>query len=293
MTVKLENENLIVSIEEVGAELTSVYHKKADLEYIWTGDPKYWGRHAPNLFPIVGRLRGDQFSVDGEKYHLNQHGFARNMDFDIVEQTERQVVLRLTDSSETHRVYPFKFQFDVVFTLGDDDDLQVNYVVHNPDEVENLFFNVGGHPGFNLPLDGGKFSDYYISVEPEKTYHRVHLVGPYSNPTTPTQFDAKIPLRLRQEDYHDDAIILRTERQPMSFLLARLANQHGMRMTVDNAQYVGIWTPSGKEAPFICIEPWWGIADTVDSTGNFKEKYGINVLAAGDTFSGRYTMHFF
>lgn len=291
--VKLENDNLVVTINEAGAELTSVFNKDAELEYMWTADPKYWGRHAPNLFPIVGRLRGDQFSVNGEKYHLNQHGFARNMIFEVVEASDVHAVLRLTESPETLRMYPFNFQFDVVFDLAADDTLSIQYVVNNPDEVESLFFSVGGHPGFNLPLDGGKFSDYYVSIEPEKVFHRVRLVGPYSNPTTPTPFDAKIPLRLRHEDYHDDAIILRTERQPVSFLLARLANQHGMRMTVDNAQYVGIWTPEGKEAPFICIEPWWGIADTIDATGNFKEKYAINVLAAGDTFTGSYSMQFF
>lgn len=289
----LENNNLQVKINEEGAELTSVWNKAAQLEYIWVGDPKYWGRHAPNLFPIVGRLRGDQFVVDGETYYMNQHGFARNMRFDVVEQSEQEVVLRLNDSESTLRIYPFKFRFDVRFILTDNDEVKVDYIVHNPDQQETLFFSVGGHPAFNLPLDGGKFSDYYLSIEPEIVYDRVRLVGPYSNPNLPTPFNANIPLRLRQEDYHDDAIVLKLDRQRTSFLLARLANQHGMKMTVENAQFLGIWTPAGKEAPFIAIEPWWGIADTVDATGNFKEKFGVNVLAAGDTFEGSYSMTFF
>ncbi|CAK8053818.1 aldose 1-epimerase family protein [Eupransor demetentiae] len=291
--IVLENDKLKVQINEEGAELTSVWNKEAQLEYIWVGDPKYWGRHAPNLFPIVGRLRGDQFTVDGETYYMNQHGFARNMRFDVIEQSDHDVLMRLTDSEATHRIYPFKFSFDVHFTLTQGDDLKVEYIVHNPDEKESLFFSVGGHPAFNLPLDGGKFSDYYLSIEPEIVYDRVRLVGPYSNPNVPTPFNANIPLRMRQEDYHDDAIILKLDRQKTSFLLARLANQHGMKMTVDNAQFLGIWTPAGKEAPFIAIEPWWGIADTVDATGNFKEKFGVNVLAAGDTFTGSYDMKFF
>lgn len=291
--IKLENEEIKVEINELGAELSSVWHKQAKLEYIWTADPKYWGRHASNLFPIVGRLRGDQFQVAGETYYMNQHGFARNSTFTVVESSSTKVIFRLGDTPETHRVYPFKFQFDISYELTDDNVLHIAYIVHNTDTAESLFFSVGGHPAFNLPLDGGKFSDYYVSVEPEKIYDRIRLVGPYSNPSQPTPFDAKIPLRLRQEDYHDDAIILRLERQKTSLLLARLANQHGMRMTLDNAQYVGIWTPAGKEAPFIAIEPWWGLADTVDATGNFKEKYGINVLAAGDTFNGTYSLSFF
>ena len=291
--ITLENNDLKVQINEYGAELTSVWHKQAKLEYIWVGDPKYWGRHASNLFPIVGRLRGDQFKVAGETYFMNQHGFARNTLFEVVEQSETRAVFRIHDTDSTLRIYPFKFQFDISYELTDDNELKVAYIVTNTDKEESLFFSVGGHPAFNLPLDGGKFSDYYVSIEPEKIYDRVRLTGPYSNPNVATPFNANIPLRLRQEDYHDDAIILKLDRQKTSFLLARLANQHGLRMTLDNAQFIGIWTPAGKEAPFIALEPWWGIADTVDSTGNFKEKFGVNVLAAGDTFKGTYSMQFF
>ncbi|MFC4760577.1 aldose 1-epimerase family protein [Fructobacillus durionis] len=290
--ITLENDKLTVKINEHGAELTSVWNKEDSLEYIWYGDPMYWGRHAPNLFPIVGRLQGDQFNLAGQTYYMNQHGFARNMDFTVVERDADYVRFSLSDSEATWRIYPFAFKFDVIFRLKGSE-LFVDYEVHNPDKQKSLFFSVGGHPGFNLPLDGGKFSDYYLSVKPEKVYDRIRLVGPYSNPNMPSPFNADIPLRLRQEDYHDDAIILKLDRQKATFLLARLANQHGMEMTVDNAQYLGIWTPAGKDAPFICIEPWWGIADTVDATGNFKEKFGCNVLAAGDTFNGTYSMNFF
>lgn len=290
--ITLENDQLIVKINQHGAELVSAWNKEAELEYIWYGDPMYWGRHAPNLFPIVGRLQGDQYNLAGQTYYMNQHGFARNMDFDIVEQDVDYVRFSLSDSEATWRIYPFAFRFDVIFRLKGTE-LFVDYEVHNPDKQKSLFFSVGGHPAFNLPLDGGKFSDYYLSVKPEKVYDRIRLVGPFSNPNMPTPFNADIPLRLRQEDYHDDAIILKLDRQKTTFLLARLANQHGMEMTVDNAQYLGIWTPAAKDAPFIAVEPWWGIADTVDATGNFKEKFGNNVLAAGDTFNGTYSMNFF
>lgn len=290
--ITLENDQLIVKINQHGAELVSAWNKEAKLEYIWYGDPMYWGRHAPNLFPIVGRLQGDQYHLAGQTYYMNQHGFARNMDFEIVDHDVDYVRFSLSDSEQTWRIYPFAFQFDVIFRLKGTE-LFVDYEVHNPDKQKSLFFSVGGHPAFNLPLDGGKFSDYYLSVKPEKVYDRLRLVGPFSNPNMPTPFNADIPLRLRQEDYHDDAIILKLDRQKTTFLLARLANQHGMEMTVDNAQYLGIWTPAGKDAPFIAVEPWWGIADTVDATGNFKEKFGNNVLAAGDTFNGTYSMNFF
>lgn len=115
----LENNKLKVEISEHGAELVSAWNKEAELEYIWYADPKYWGRHAPNLFPIVGRLQGDQYELAGQTYYMNQHGFARNMDFMVINQQDDAVRLRLEDSESTRRVYPFAFTFDVIFTLID------------------------------------------------------------------------------------------------------------------------------------------------------------------------------
>ena len=293
MSVKLENENIIVKISEMGAELTSVTRRDTGLEYMWTADPNFWGRHAPNLFPIVGRLKGDRYKYRDKTYFMTQHGFARDNEFDLVEKTSTMARLRLVDSEETQSIYPFHFKFDIIFRLTDQDMLGITYVVTNTD-THDIYFSVGGHPGFRVPLEEGeKFTDYYVNVDPTRKYSRSKLVGPYLDNNLDTTFNSDIPLRLRYDDYKNDAIILRLDSNPVSVVLAKLHESHGITMHVQDAKYLGIWTPYGKDAPFVCLEPWWGIADTVDADGIINHKYAINNLAPAQTFTGSYSLSFF
>ncbi|KRN77154.1 aldose 1-epimerase family protein [Weissella minor] len=290
MTVTLDNGRLVVTISEHGAELTSVQNKETGFEYIWEGDPTIWGRHAPNLFPIVGRLKGDRYKYRDKTYFMTQHGFARDDDFKIVEKTDTTVRLRLVDTEETRSIYPFHFQFDVVFRLTEQDTLGVVYAVTNTD-THDIFCSFGGHPAFNVPLES--FGDYYINVDPRRKYPTAKLVGPYLDNNLEGVFDANQPLRLDRDDYREDAKILRTEGNPITFVLSKKAQSHGVTMHVQDAKFVGIWTPYAKDAPFVCIEPWWGIADTVDADGNIKHKYAINHVAPAQTYTGSYTLTFF
>ena len=293
MTVRLENKNLVVEIHEHGAELQSVRRKDMQLEYIWQGDPKYWGRHAPVLFPIVGRLKDNQYNYEGNTYYLNQHGFARDLNFIVMSRTRNSVTFELQDSPLTKSLYPFSFLFQIRYELDETDRLNIKYYVHNPAKQE-LYFQVGGHPAFNAPMEqDAKFTDYYVNVDPVKEYEQIKLIGPYSNPKEPGRFNAHIPLRLRYDDYKEDAIILGLEQQPTSLILSRLYESHGVTMHLENADYVGIWTPYGKEAPFVCLEPWWGLADTVNATGELTEKFAINRLAGHSSFSGDWSLTFF
>lgn len=293
MTVKLENEHLIVEIHEHGAELRSVRHKQHEIEYIWQGDPKYWGRHAPVLFPIVGRLQDNQYTFNDQTYYLNQHGFARDLNFIIIAQTQTSATFELRDNPLTKSLYPFSFVLQLRYTLTDDDRVSIEYYVRNA-ENDPIYFQIGGHPAFNVPMDDtSKFSDYYVNVDPVKKYDRINLIGPYSDPKHPGEFDAHIPLRLRYDDYKDDAIILGLEKQTTSLVLATLFESHGVTMELENADYVGIWTPYGKDAPFICLEPWWGLADTVDADGDLTHKFAINKLDGHSDFSGKWSLTFF
>jgi len=293
MSVKLENENITVMISELGAELVSVQNKESGLEYMWEADPNFWGRHAPNLFPIVGRLKGDRYKYRDKTYFMTQHGFARDNEFDLVEKTATTARLRLVNNEDTMAIYPFKFQFDVLYRLTEQDTLGVAYIVTNTD-TNDIHFSVGGHPGFRVPLDAGdKFTDYYLNIEPHAEYKRSKLVGPYLDRGAETTFDTNIHLRLRRDDYKDDAIILNTQGEPLTVVLAKLSESHGVTMSIQNAQYVGFWTPYAKEAPLVCIEPWWGIADTVDADGELAHKFGINTLSPAQTFTGSYSLTFF
>ncbi|MCT2911865.1 aldose epimerase family protein, partial [Weissella confusa] len=143
MSVKLENDNITVVISEMGAELTSVTNKESGLEYMWTADPNFWGRHAPNLFPVVGRLRGDRYKYRDKTYFMAQHGFARDNEFDLVEKTATTARFRLVDNDESFSIYPFHFQFDVLYRLTEQDTLGIAYVVTNTD-THDIYFSVGG-----------------------------------------------------------------------------------------------------------------------------------------------------
>ncbi|MDR3241749.1 MAG: aldose 1-epimerase family protein [Lactobacillaceae bacterium] len=293
MAILIENGSIQVKINELGAELTSVVNQATGIEYIWQGDPKIWGRHAPNLFPIVGRLHGDTYRYAGKDYHLTQHGFARDSEFEVIEQSETAVRLRLTDSKETRQIYPFKFQFDVVFSLDTEDSLEVQYVVTNLDQKE-LYFSVGGHPGINLPLQAGQtFNDYLVNITPAKEFGRKVLSGPFVDFAKDTTFDASVALPVRRSDYQNDAIILELKQEPISIEVTDQKHEHGVMVDIQNAQYAGIWTKADVEAPFLCVEPWWGIADTVDASGDLTDKLGINHLQPTETMQGIYALTFF
>lgn len=292
MTVELKNEYLTVLINEAGAELSSV--KSSDgIEYMWQADKTFWGRHAPVLFPIVGRLKDDQYTVAGQAYHMGQHGFARDNDFTVVNQTATQATFELTDSRATREMYPYAFRLRLIYTLTDHE-LTVNYNVHNPANQE-LLFSVGGHPAFNVPLadPAGTLADYKVTVAPRKVYAHIPLQAPLNDASNADDFDLTKPLELSRDLFKDDALILDLNHHETTLMLDTDLDDHGVAMTIEDAPYVGMWSPYPAEAPFVCLEPWWGIADNVDSDGQLSHKMGINRLAANQTFDAKYAISFF
>lgn len=178
MTVIIQNDQLIAEIAEHGAELISLKSKEHGLEYIWQGDPAYWGRHAPVLFPFVGRLKDDQYVYQGKTYQMGQHGFARDMDFEVIEHGQEMASFILRSTPETLEKYPFDFELVISYELGGDG-ITVHYQVANTGEKE-MFFSIGGHPAFNVPLEEGlSFEDFYLAFSPLKSRLRLPLKGPF------------------------------------------------------------------------------------------------------------------
>ncbi|MEE8823869.1 aldose 1-epimerase [Lentilactobacillus sunkii] len=290
--ITLKNQYLTVLINEFGAELTSVKNSEG-LEYIWQADPNYWKRHAPILFPIVGRLKDNQYEYDGKQYEMTQHGFARDNQFKVESQLPTKVSLVLRPTEETLAKYPFKFELRIIYQLVDHQ-LKVSLNVINPSQ-ETLLFSIGAHPGFNVPLVKGKgsFEDSFIRVAPKKSYQQIPLKPPYSDPNDPKTLDLTKPLPLNHDLFNSDAIVLDLDRKETTVMLANSQNDHGISLTVENAPYVGIWSPYPKQAPFACIEPWWGLADTVNSDGQLENKFAINRLEGRHAFAGKYQISFF
>ena len=167
MAVKIENEKLFVTINEHGAELASLINKSNGINYLWSGDSKYWGRKSPVLFPIEGALKDGKMFVDGKEYHMGQHGFARDMDFEVKKLTKESVCFELKSNTETLEKYPYEFIFRLVYELKEET-LVVRYEVENPSDSE-MFFGLGAHPAFSVPLGEAAYDDYYLEITPEKT----------------------------------------------------------------------------------------------------------------------------
>ncbi len=288
--LKLENDFLEVSFHTKGAELRSLYHKKFDLQYLWNGDETYWNRCSPVLFPIVGKVKDNTYTYKGQAYQLSQHGFARDTEFMVEEQEHNRLVFSISSTTQTKGVYPFDFQLYIIYTLIDSS-LEVAYQVLNKGTSEMLF-SIGAHPGFRCPLEAGlKFEDYYLQFEKEESSPRI-LVGEkgISRNTEPLfgPHQKSIPLRfdlfgkkdaIILKDLVSDYMVLKSDR-----------GQHGLKFTFKGFPYMGIWT---KPGPFICIEPWFGIADFEDADGQLTNKEGICKLGPLQIFQATYVIELF
>lgn len=283
----LENELVQVGIKHLGAELCSFVKKDSGREYIWQADPAFWNRHAPVLFPLVGRLPQDQYLQDGQSYSLPQHGFARDQVFELVQQSAQELTFELKSSEQTRQHYPFDFSLKISYTLTGQT-LQVQYQVQHTGSGEMLF-SIGAHPAFNVPLQPGEaFEDYYLEFSQPETLSRYLLDDGLQNGQTEPLLDNMAILPLRYEAYEKDAIVLKGVRSERLTLKSD-KHPHFVQMSFAGFPYLGLWTKRAG-APFFCIEPWYGIASHVGGPVELSEKEGMQSLGTGETFEAAYTI---
>jgi galactose mutarotase-like enzyme len=286
----LENDYLRISASSSGAELTRIFDKKHSLERLWDADPAVWNRHAPILFPIVGRLLENRYVYGGKEYSLPQHGFARDCVFELKRQTTTTLSYELTDSENTRADYPFAFVLQVDYTLHKNQ-VRVAYTVSNPG-TQTLYFSIGGHPGFACPLmEGEVFSDYYIEFEKKETCARWYadqngLI--YKKEADYLRDTAIIPYTM--DRFREDALVFK-ELQSSRVSIKSFKNAHAVTLEFPGWPYLGIWSKPGG-APFICLEPWYGIADHTGHSGELTRKEGIMPLDPGLNFCCEYGLIF-
>lgn len=284
MEFKLKNEKLEAIICSKGAELVSL--KKGGTEYMWSADPKYWGRTAPILFPFVGSLRGKQYRYQGKTYDMGQHGFARDMEFTTVSRTDTKLVMSLSETAQTLEKYPFCFLLELSYELKGDA-LTVGWRVKNTDE-KTLYFSIGGHPAFNCPIEGkGSQSDYTLRFKKDgKPLQEIisAVIGEGGLVTKETlEFgleDGYLPVTA---DLFDTDTIVLEGGQTDEVSLFDTEGKEYLRVSFP-MPIVGIWTPIQKNAPFLCIEPWCGRCDNADFTGELPEKKWGNALEPSEEF---------
>ena len=275
------NEHLKIIISKKGAELQSIFNKQTQLEYLWNGNPAFWSKRSPILFPIVGTLKNDIYYYNDKPYKLNRHGFARDMDFEIETPTASAVTFLLRSDETTLRNFPFEFELRVMYSLRENN-LRVNYNVSNISNRE-MYFSVGGHPAFKVPLvDGMGYDDYYLEFNEEETKPRWPISKDGLIETTPVPLLQQTNvLPLTKELFSKDALVLKN---PTSSIVSLKSDKssHGLDFDFGDFPYLGIW--AAKDADFVCIEPWCGIADSVDTNQQLVNKEGINKLNAGEIF---------
>jgi len=292
MMVVIENEWLTVEISKDGAEVRKVKHKKNGLDYMWTGDKAYWGRVSPVLFPIVGRLNEDKYQLDGKTYEMPQHGFLRDVEFEVQEQTPSDVIFCLESKGRYLKVYPYDFKAVIHYSLMEET-LIVHWKIVNENQGE-MYFSIGAHPAFRIPLvENETVEDYSLHFTPAANKNVMEYELKDSLIHEKGNADQLSKIQLNDSLFAHDALIYSNIDQ---IKLVSNKSNHGVEVMCEEFPFVGIWSKytdtDGKMAPFVCIEPWYGIADTCNTTGNFKEKFGINKLNPRESFHAEYKMKF-
>lgn len=281
----LENNLISLKIKDMGAELCSLYEKHHGIEYIWYGHKSIWGRNAPVLFPIIGKVNNNTYRVNKESYSLPQHGFARDYKFDLIEKTDTTLCFELLYSKETLKIYPFKFKFQIEYKLTKNI-LRINYKVINLDNKE-IYFSLGAHPGFNCPLyTNENFDDYYLELEELETLDTMCLnsEGYFNNKSKPYLVNEN-KISLNYDIFKKDALVFKNVKSE-SITLKSTKNQREVKVSFKGFSYLGIWT-KGNDSPFVCIEPWYGHADFEDFKGEFKDKEGVLKLNVNEEFNAK------
>ncbi|MCK7591190.1 aldose 1-epimerase family protein [Subsaxibacter sp. CAU 1640] len=287
--IQLQNEFLNIRIDKKGAELCGIASTKKDTEFMWNANPDVWANYAPNLFPIVGMLKDETYFFDGKKYSLPKHGFIRNNpNFHIIKQTDTEAVLRLSYDENTLKLYPFKFEYDVIYEL-ENSTLKVSYRVKNVDD-KTMYFSVGGHPAFKCPVyDNERYDDYQLIFETHET-SETHLLdlqtGLVTDKSEPV-FDSPTIIKLRHNLFDKDALIFK---DLISRKVSLYSSINGTILTVhfDGFPYLGLWAK--PNADYICIEPWQGIADSIHTNQQLIDKEGITHLHPNKTFKATYSI---
>ncbi|MCM0666713.1 aldose 1-epimerase family protein [Flavobacterium tyrosinilyticum] len=280
MTTTISNSILKASIKHAGAELFSLKDNQEN-EYIWEGNPDFWGKHSPVLFPIVGTLKNNTYTINEKDYHLPRHGFARDMDFELIEKTESKAVFSLQSSEETLQKYPFEFELQLIYTLNENA-LELEYKVINKGK-EKMPFSIGAHPAIALP---NHFEDYALQFEKEESLKYYLLENDLISSKTKILETKDNLVPLNYELFSNDALIFKTLESKSLTILKDLKPY--IKVDYKDFPSLGIWTK--EDAHFICIEPWLGYSDTDENTGDLYQKEGILTLEANKDFSAKFSI---
>lgn len=288
MIYRIENSELAVKVNAIGMELTSIISKSTAIEHLWQGDPSFWNGQAPILFPIIGALKDGKTEYDGKFYKIPKHGIVRNSSKPVLlDQTAESLTFSMQWDDEALLAYPFKFELKIIFSLKGRT-LEVLHKVTNHGS-ETMYFSLGGHPAFNCPIHQGEvYEDYFVKFEEKETDStwpvlENGLIGKEPLP----MLKATDKLKLHANLFDKDALIFKNLKSREVSLVSE-KNGPVLSMSFQDFDYLGIWAK--PKAPYVCIEPWLGIADSIDSDGKLIHKEGIILLESNKKTQKSYTI---
>lgn len=286
MIQTLKNDLLTVKVSTHGAELQNITDNRTGYEYLWQGDSRFWGRRSPVLFPIVGAVWEGRYEMDGREYAMGQHGFARDCEFEVMDvDAEDEVWFALESSEETLKKYPRKFRLEIGYQLQGER-LRVMWRVRNLDDRE-MSFQIGAHPAFNYPaFDANDAVHGYFSVDGRNLESRIiEEKGCVGEHIKGVELDSEGMMPITGSTFTDDALIFEKGQLHRVSLLDKERSPYLTMLF--SSPLVGLWSPSAQ-APFVCIEPWWGRCDSIGYRGDFSAREYMNHLAPGETFEATY-----
>ena len=276
MYYKIENEFLTCEIDDMGAQLHSLILKENGKEYIWQGNPEIWYGQAPVLFPIIGQLIGDKYRYNGKEYTMPKHGLARKLPFAVKECGGAKAVFSLESDENTLKSYPFEFELLVIFELCGKSLVNTMTVINKTDG--EMYFSIGAHPGFNC-----KVGDIIEFEKPEtlstERIDKENLIIPEKFPLIENSREIEIT----KDIFEPDALIL----SGMNSEKLCIKGENEIEFTFGKCPFLGIWAKPG--APYVCLEPWYGVNDGREVKNDISEKRGIQKLGKGGEFSFSWT----
>ena len=281
MTTTIFKSGLQAVISHKGAELISLNNTNSGREYIWEGNRDFWGKHAPVLFPIVGTLKSGSYTFNGKRYELPRHGFAREREFELINQSEDGAVFSLKSDAETLKIYPFGFELQIIYEL-ESSRLNISYKIINSNLI-SMPFSIGAHPAFALQKE---FENYALEFEKQEDLVCFQLEDDLLSEKTNVLSLKNKRLNLSYHLFENDALILKKLESKKISILEN--NKAILNFRFEDFPHFGIWTK--KDAPFICLEPWLGYSDTLQSSGYIEEKEGIQIIEGNTSKTYHYSI---
>jgi len=284
----INNGVLKIEVNQKGAELSSVLQLNNQFEFMWNANPAVWNRHAPVLFPIVGKLNNNKVLINNSLYEMGQHGFARDCDFDLVNKTETELKFLLKSNEQSLVKYPFQFELCIIYGFTpESNQLKITYKIVNKSDKE-MPFSIGAHPGFRLPVPD--LNEYEIDFFDANTIERHLLLDGLFNLQTETLPLTNHKLNLSEEVFDKDAIVLKNCTSKTISLNHKKSN-FKVSCSFTDFTDLGIWAKKGNHQ-FVCLEPWLGYADDIGFDGDINLKKGIVKLPKNETFEAAYFLNF-